>query len=196
MFCLYRLLISSLTFVFILILFVHLRNALLICVLTRLVLLYTCFACHNKHTIHNFHNNVPQHPIMLLLKGIPVCDCRNVIIFPIVCCLISETFILYDPRARTGTTEVVRTLISSLLAYKTNKFFFSGVVYDVHLLLSFLWPQDRGCVVSIGAINIKSVGHLCFRIFRFHRSSKLIVCLTFAIPKCYITFVVYKRVNR
>jgi len=53
------------SFVFILILFVHLRNALLLCVLTCRLPLYTCFECRNKRTVHHFHNNVPQYPIML-----------------------------------------------------------------------------------------------------------------------------------
>jgi hypothetical protein len=151
MFCLYRLLISLLNFVFILILFVHLRNALLICVLTCRLPLYTCFACHNKHTVHHFHSNVPQHPVMLLLKGgVLACECRSIIIFPIVCYLVWEPFLFYGPRARAGTTEVFRTLIYSLLAYKTNKnVFFSSVMYDVQVFLSFLWPLDRGCVLSI-----------------------------------------------
>jgi len=142
MFCLYRLLVSSLKFVFILILFVHVRKALMICVLTCRLPLYTCFACHNKHTVHHFHSNVPQHPIMLLLKGVLAFECRNIIIFPIVCrlvcCLVSEPFVFYDPRARAWTKEAVRTLISSLLTYKTNKNVCNGVVYDVQLFLSFL----------------------------------------------------------
>jgi hypothetical protein len=142
-------LVSSLNFVFILFSFLHLPNALLICVLTFRLPLYTCFAFHSKHTVHHFHNNVPQYPIMLALKGVLACECRNIIIFPIVCCLVSEPFILYDPRARAGTTEVVRALISSLLTYKTSKNIFSGVVYDVQVFLSFLLPLDRVCVVSI-----------------------------------------------
>ena len=137
--------------------------------------LYTCFAFHNKHTVHHFHNNIPQQPIMLLLKGVPACECRNIIIFPIVCCLISEPFILYDPRARAGTTEVVRTTISSLHTKQTKMFFQWCCVWCSVIPLFCVTKVPRFPGFDPRAVNIKYVGHVCFWILRFHRYSKLTV---------------------